>query len=1160
MKKKILVFLLAVVLTFTMFSSVFAVSASAEGATNRNIFANYDHSCDDNLREAIVNMVEDVTDDKYGLTKNDYAQKFNYLLYSDPDCIGVADLCWTYILRYDNSTVTKSYTLTYADGYEGRREQYEQALENALKAIYALLPENATDFEKILVAHDYLVSTTRYDKDSVNKEYDGTEKPRDHWAIYDATGALVDNKAVCKGYSLSFKAIMEKMGIECLVAASGKSDHAWNIVKLDGEWYHVDCSANDQAYDMLGCVSHGLFLVSTQYLLENSPNRSDFVVAGDDPYMVFTDDKDATSTKYDNVSDPWRLTRSVCHYYNGSLYTVSPEMVLQKDGEFFYATDEPMIWYPQSFKTARYINPMSRISGYGNTIYMTGPKNVYKVNLDTGVGEVIFTPDTSEGLIFGLARINGKLYCAVDAEEAKTNETWIYIPGQDVSYDDIIPPNPPVKKGLQDSSGNIKDSLSFTLNMNGSQTVNFSGLESGESLSIKSDNENIATATVSGSQISIKSVLDGSAKITVSLEKGGKTVSSYTVNITVNKNYTKTKNVTLTEGESVTLTDENGDYSKNYSAVFPNSLTFEAKVEGKTQIGTPATPASFSKVSSVSNGKYVIAYENGGSKYYLVASGTNLSYTTNVNSATEFTVSGSNSSLTIKSGNYYLAHSTSALSLTTSSSNADWKYDGSKFYFSQSSRSWLIFSKTTNYYMTYSNGFKVGTSSNATPAAYIYTEGTPAVPGEAYTNITISGKQRGTAYIIVGNTLYNVTVNKAASTQVITVHTVDDKGVKLAEDYTISGKTGTAYTVSAPAKYGYIAPQSVSGYYTDSDTAEITLTYTLNTDKSALTNATSALLPSDTYTVESYAKYKTAYDNAKAVLNNSRATQTQVDNALSEFNTAKGNLKKLTFTVTVNYVDDLGNKIGTSQSKTGEIGTSYTFTHSAIASYISPKTETGVFTENKVITLVYTLSTDKTALNTLLASTVAQGEYTDDSYSAYMTAVNNGQAVADNARALQSEIDAAVNSINSAKANLKVKSKASFVKVTSGISSGKEYVLTYNGKALSVSNGKLTADSVTDQNGGLSNVKDESIWIVTQSGSEYAIKNKATGQYLTTTSSGFIFKTYSLTTTSSATTWTASQSGTTFRFARNSRYISYSNGFGLSTSTSKAGLTIYVAQ
>ena len=63
-----------------------------------------------------------------------------------------------------------------------------------------------------------------------------------------ACGALVNGSAVGEGYAMAYKALCDELGIECTVVLGKLGDmlHAWNVVTLDGYYYHVDSSACDR--------------------------------------------------------------------------------------------------------------------------------------------------------------------------------------------------------------------------------------------------------------------------------------------------------------------------------------------------------------------------------------------------------------------------------------------------------------------------------------------------------------------------------------------------------------------------------------------------------------------------------------------------------------------------------------------------------------------------------------------------------------------------------------------------------------------------------------------------------------------------------------------------------------------------------------------------
>ncbi|MBS1638123.1 MAG: hypothetical protein JST26_19580 [Bacteroidetes bacterium] len=88
--------------------------------------------------------------------------------------------------------------------------------------------------EKCRVIFRWITNNIRYDHESKNKK-DGQEPE----IVYK------HKKAVCEGYANLFKAMCDDVKLTCIVingyaGGSGGDSHAWNIVKLDGEWYIMD--------------------------------------------------------------------------------------------------------------------------------------------------------------------------------------------------------------------------------------------------------------------------------------------------------------------------------------------------------------------------------------------------------------------------------------------------------------------------------------------------------------------------------------------------------------------------------------------------------------------------------------------------------------------------------------------------------------------------------------------------------------------------------------------------------------------------------------------------------------------------------------------------------------------------------------------------------
>ena len=130
---------------------------------------------------------------------------------------------------------------------------------------------NQFRLEKFL--HDSVVKSVAYDYDSLMKN--------DSFNAHSIVGAFLDNKAVCEGIAKAFKVLCNEYRIKCIVVLGkadpkgefdGDSYHAWNLVKIQDESYHVDPTWDNMYHDGLQHISYDYFNVSTdEILLDHQP-------------------------------------------------------------------------------------------------------------------------------------------------------------------------------------------------------------------------------------------------------------------------------------------------------------------------------------------------------------------------------------------------------------------------------------------------------------------------------------------------------------------------------------------------------------------------------------------------------------------------------------------------------------------------------------------------------------------------------------------------------------------------------------------------------------------------------------------------------------------------------------------------------------------------
>lgn len=132
------------------------------------------------------------------------------------------------------------------------------------------ITENMTDYQKELALHDYLTTHCKYSEN--------TEQSADS-DIYRAYGALVNQDAVCNGYAEALQLLFACVGIESkfVVGTADGVDHAWNLVKLDDRWYHLDATWDDPIPDLGEKVVHTYFNVTDEIMMQNHTwNQSNY--------------------------------------------------------------------------------------------------------------------------------------------------------------------------------------------------------------------------------------------------------------------------------------------------------------------------------------------------------------------------------------------------------------------------------------------------------------------------------------------------------------------------------------------------------------------------------------------------------------------------------------------------------------------------------------------------------------------------------------------------------------------------------------------------------------------------------------------------------------------------------------------------------------------
>lgn len=126
------------------------------------------------------------------------------------------------------------------------------AFNDAADAFLADIDMNADEMTKAVQIHDKLITTAHYDMNVLETNAFSNLAHTAYGALVANTEG-VPNNCVCDGYSLAYEYLCQQAGLEATVvpgrAGANEEEaggHAWSLVKIDGDWYEVDSTWDDQ--------------------------------------------------------------------------------------------------------------------------------------------------------------------------------------------------------------------------------------------------------------------------------------------------------------------------------------------------------------------------------------------------------------------------------------------------------------------------------------------------------------------------------------------------------------------------------------------------------------------------------------------------------------------------------------------------------------------------------------------------------------------------------------------------------------------------------------------------------------------------------------------------------------------------------------------------
>lgn len=167
-----------------------------------------------------------------------------------------------FVHPYNSSNNVKiSYGGDYKIGITINRAYTQDEINEINNKVDKILSENVNNNmppkEKIRVIHDYIIDHTEYDK----LKYEN--KNNDTYKSNTAYGVLIEGYGTCNGYADAMEIFLDKMNI--INYKISNEEHIWNLVYLDGKWYHLDLTWDDPISD-ININRDTYFLIGTKTL------------------------------------------------------------------------------------------------------------------------------------------------------------------------------------------------------------------------------------------------------------------------------------------------------------------------------------------------------------------------------------------------------------------------------------------------------------------------------------------------------------------------------------------------------------------------------------------------------------------------------------------------------------------------------------------------------------------------------------------------------------------------------------------------------------------------------------------------------------------------------------------------------------------------------
>lgn len=405
----------------------------------------------DELRAYIFEAFKEMPEGKVDISKFDMPMDAfdalkEFIWREMPECFQINGLRW---FASNNKLTGLAASYKYAETKEQYKSMFAECEAKAAVILDGIKDNDSlSEVEKALLIHDRLAMICSYCTDqNVDVRY----------TMY---GALVRGLAVCDGYARAYAYLLRLAGIENINCSSETLNHAWNLVLIDGKYYHVDVTWDDPSITSgsksnEGAVKHTNFMLSNEAIKANKHDATDYYTPGND-------------NKYDNYywsgsETEFQLLDGKIYYFDNATGELKSLNEDRTSGTALYKVSDK--WWSGDGSTY-WVGNFSRLSSDGESLFFSSSDTVYIYDVERGEAAPVFKPKTGKGdLIYGLIYRNGYLICDINdcpygsvsrlKEEKMLFTEYEWVEGAEISGEVKIVGNIEVTFDVLDKDGNV---------------------------------------------------------------------------------------------------------------------------------------------------------------------------------------------------------------------------------------------------------------------------------------------------------------------------------------------------------------------------------------------------------------------------------------------------------------------------------------------------------------------------------------------------------------------------------------------------------------------------------------------------------------------------------------------------------------------------------